>query len=77
MNTTVGASSSISFECGPWDSKIKGLPDYKVAFDQNLKSFFLGFVFRPVGALDLDRAAGLHRQAFEPLGERPWTRRDR
>jgi ribosomal-protein-alanine N-acetyltransferase len=35
-----------------------------------------GFVFRPVKALDLDRAAALHRQAFEPLGERPWTRRD-
>jgi ribosomal-protein-alanine N-acetyltransferase len=35
-----------------------------------------GFVFRPLGALDLDRAAVLHRQAFEPLGERPWTRRD-
>ena len=34
------------------------------------------FVFRPVGALDLDSAAALHRQAFEPLGERPWTRRD-
>lgn len=34
------------------------------------------FVFRPVGALDLDRAAALHREAFEPLGERPWTRRD-
>jgi [ribosomal protein S18]-alanine N-acetyltransferase len=34
------------------------------------------FVFRPIGALDLDRAAELHRQAFEPLGERPWTRRD-
>lgn len=33
-------------------------------------------VFRPIGALDLDRAAALHRQAFEPLGERPWTRRD-
>jgi [ribosomal protein S18]-alanine N-acetyltransferase len=33
-------------------------------------------VFRPVGALDFDRAATLHRQAFEPLGERPWTRRD-
>lgn len=33
-------------------------------------------VLRPVGALDLDRAAALHRQAFEPLGERPWTRRD-
>jgi ribosomal-protein-alanine N-acetyltransferase len=29
-----------------------------------------------VGALDLERAAALHRQAFEPLGERPWTRRD-
>jgi len=34
------------------------------------------FVFRPIRALDLDRAAALHRQAFEPLGERPWTRRD-
>ena len=34
------------------------------------------FIFRPVGALDLDRAAALHRQAFEPLGERPWTPRD-
>ncbi|HTE35089.1 MAG TPA: ribosomal protein S18-alanine N-acetyltransferase [Reyranella sp.] len=34
------------------------------------------FVFRSVGAPDLDRAAALHRQAFEPLGERPWTRRD-
>jgi len=32
--------------------------------------------FRPLGALDLDRAAALHRQAFEPLGERPWTHRD-
>lgn len=31
---------------------------------------------RPVGALDLDRAAALHREAFEPMGERPWTRRD-
>ena len=35
-----------------------------------------GFSVRPVGALDLDRAAALHRQAFEPMGERPWTRRD-
>ncbi|WP_428670930.1 ribosomal protein S18-alanine N-acetyltransferase [Reyranella sp.] len=35
-----------------------------------------GFVLRPIGALDLDRASALHRQAFEPLGERPWTRRD-
>jgi ribosomal-protein-alanine N-acetyltransferase len=34
------------------------------------------FVFRPLGALDLDRAAALHRQAFGPLGERPWTRQD-
>src|SRR4051812_4457986 len=34
------------------------------------------FSLRPVGALDLDRAAALHRQAFEPMGERPWTRRD-
>jgi [ribosomal protein S18]-alanine N-acetyltransferase len=34
------------------------------------------FVFRSVGALDLDCAALLHRQAFEPLGERPWTHQD-
>jgi ribosomal-protein-alanine N-acetyltransferase len=36
------------------------------------------FVLRPIEALDpdLDLAAALHRQAFEPLGERPWTRRD-
>jgi ribosomal-protein-alanine N-acetyltransferase len=34
------------------------------------------FVLRPIGALDLDRAAHLHRDAFEPLGERPWTRQD-
>lgn len=33
-------------------------------------------VFRPIETLDLDCAAALHRQAFEPLGERPWTRRD-
>jgi ribosomal-protein-alanine N-acetyltransferase len=31
---------------------------------------------RAVGALDLDRAATLHREAFEAMGERPWTRRD-
>ena len=34
------------------------------------------FVLKPIGALDLDRAARLHRDAFEPLGERPWTRQD-
>ena len=34
------------------------------------------FVLKPIGALDLDRAAGLHREAFEALGERPWTRQD-
>src|SRR6476661_4325992 len=33
-------------------------------------------VRRPLGALDLDRAASLHREAFEPMGERPWTRQD-
>lgn len=33
-------------------------------------------VLRDVGALDLDAAAALHRQAFEPMGERPWTRQD-
>ncbi len=34
------------------------------------------FVLKPIGALDLDRAARLHRDAFAPLGERPWTRQD-
>jgi ribosomal-protein-alanine N-acetyltransferase len=34
------------------------------------------FVLKPIEALDLDRAARLHREAFEPLGERPWTRQD-
>ena len=34
------------------------------------------FGLRPIGALDLDRAARLHRDAFAPLGERPWTRQD-
>jgi ribosomal-protein-alanine N-acetyltransferase len=29
-----------------------------------------------IGALDLDRAARLHRDAFAPMGERPWTRQD-
>ena len=31
---------------------------------------------RPLGALDLDRAAALHAEAFVPLGERAWTRQD-
>ena len=34
------------------------------------------FVLARIGALDLDRAAGLHRAAFAPMGERPWTRQD-
>lgn len=34
------------------------------------------FDLRPLGALDLDRAAALHREAFAPLGERAWTRQD-
>ena len=29
-----------------------------------------------LGALDLDRAARLHREAFVPMGERGWTRQD-
>jgi ribosomal-protein-alanine N-acetyltransferase len=29
-----------------------------------------------LGALDLDRAATLHAEAFVPFGERAWTRRD-
>ena len=35
-----------------------------------------GFELRPLGALDLDRAAVLHSEAFAPLGERAWTRQD-
>lgn len=35
-----------------------------------------GFILHPLGTLDLERAAALHGQAFAPLGERPWTRRD-
>ena len=34
------------------------------------------FSLRPLGALDLDRAAALHAAAFVPLGERGWTRQD-
>lgn len=33
-------------------------------------------VLRALGALDLDRAARLHREAFVPMGERGWTRQD-
>ena len=36
----------------------------------------IGFELHPIGALDLDRAARLHRDAFAPMGERPWTRQD-
>lgn len=32
--------------------------------------------FWPIGAPQFERAAALHRQAFEPIGERPWTGRD-
>jgi ribosomal-protein-alanine N-acetyltransferase len=35
-----------------------------------------GFVLCPVGAFDLDRVSRLHRAAFEPMGERGWTRGD-
>lgn len=34
------------------------------------------FVLAPLSALDLDRAAAMHAEAFVPLGERAWTRRD-
>lgn len=34
------------------------------------------FDLYPIGAHDLDRAARLHRDAFAPMGERPWTRQD-
>ena len=35
-----------------------------------------GFVLNPLRAVDLDRAARLHREAFAPIGERGWTRQD-
>lgn len=31
---------------------------------------------RRLGALDLDEAAGIHREAFAPAGERGWTRQE-
>lgn len=33
-------------------------------------------LLRRLEGLDLERAAALHREAFEPLGERPWTRQE-
>jgi ribosomal-protein-alanine N-acetyltransferase len=36
----------------------------------------MSFVLQRIGVLDLDRAARLHRDAFAPMGERPWTRQD-
>lgn len=35
-----------------------------------------GFVLNALRAVDLDRASRLHREAFEPMGERGWTRQD-
>jgi ribosomal-protein-alanine N-acetyltransferase len=35
-----------------------------------------GFTLARLGALDLDRAARLHRDSFAPMGERGWTRQD-
>ena len=35
-----------------------------------------GFRLDPIRAIDLDRAARLHGEAFEPMGERGWTRAD-
>ncbi len=34
------------------------------------------FVLRPLGVLDLDLAAHLHREAFAELGERGWTHQE-
>ncbi len=34
------------------------------------------FALRPLGALDLDPAATLHCEAFTPMGERAWSRRE-
>lgn len=33
-------------------------------------------VLEPIRAIDLDRAARLHRDSFVPMGERGWTRQD-
>ncbi len=35
-----------------------------------------GFLLDALRAVDLDRASQLHREAFEPMGERGWTRQD-
>lgn len=35
-----------------------------------------GFVLNALRAVDLDRASHRHREAFEPMGERGWTRQD-
>ena len=34
------------------------------------------FTIRPLRAVDLDLASGIHRSAFAPLGESAWTRQD-
>jgi ribosomal-protein-alanine N-acetyltransferase len=34
------------------------------------------YALRSLGALDLDLAAALHRDAFAAIGETPWSRRD-
>ncbi|MFI4999290.1 MAG: hypothetical protein ACHQK9_05365, partial [Reyranellales bacterium] len=34
------------------------------------------FALRALGALELDLASELHREAFGPMGERVWTRQD-
>ena len=36
----------------------------------------MAFSLHRLGALDLDRAAALHDEAFVALGERGWTRAD-
>jgi ribosomal-protein-alanine N-acetyltransferase len=36
----------------------------------------IDLALRLLGALDLDRAAGLHGESFLALGERAWTRQD-
>jgi len=35
-----------------------------------------GFLLDALRAVDLERASHLHREAFEPMGERGWTRQD-
>ena len=47
-----------------------------VAFTVILDGYRQERVRRSLGTRDLDHAAGLHREGFAALGERPWTRQE-